>query len=72
MRENWEALVKAIIMKAVNDYRRARRLMKEDPDSKELQKQIREVEQFFRSKWFRQLSGVDGRTILYNLRREAA
>ena len=72
MRENWEALVKAIIMKAVNDYRKARKQLREEPDNEKLLNTIHEVERFFRSKWFRKLSGVDGRMILYNLRREAA
>ena len=72
MRENWEALVKAIIMKAVNDYRKARKQLREEPDNEKLLNTIHEVERFFRSEWFRKLSNVDSSTILYNLRRESA
>ena len=72
MRQNWEDLANAIILKAVDDYRLASRRIRNVPDDEKSRKRIREVEQFFRSQWFRQLSDVDGSTILYNLRREAA
>ena len=72
MNRNWEDFAQAIILQAVDDYRKSRRRVRQKPDQKEAQAMIREVEQFFRSRWFRQLSDVDGRTILYNLRREAA
>ena len=72
MNRNWEDFAQAIIQQAVDDYRKSRRRVRQKPDQKEAQAMIREVEQFFRSNWFRQLSDVDGSTILYNLRRETA
>ena len=68
MNRNWEDFAQAIILQAVDDYRKSRRRVRQKPDQKEAQAMIREVEQFFRSQWFRQLSDVDGSTILYNLR----
>ena len=72
MRENWEDLANAIILKAVDDYRRCRRLVRQKPDLKEAQKMIREVEQFFCSRWFCQLADLDGPQILDRLKKEVA
>ena len=72
MRKNWEDLANAIILKAVDDYRLASQRIRSVPDDEKSRKRMREVERFFRSEWFRQLSDIDGSTILYNLRREAA
>ena len=72
MRQNWEDLANAVVLKAVEDYRKIRKQLREDPDQALLQKKIRELERFFRSPWFSILCDIDGSTILYNLRREAA
>ena len=52
----WENLAQAIILQAVDDYRKCRRLVRQKPDQKEAQKMIREVEQFLCSRWFSQLA----------------
>ena len=72
MRDNWEALVNAVVLKAVEDYRKARRKVRRFPGQKGAQEMIREVERFFRSKWFLMLTDMDGKTILENLKREVA
>ncbi len=72
MKENWEALAQAIILQAVEDYRKCRRLVRRKPGQTEAQKMIREIEQFFRSRWFYQLSDTDGNAILEHLKREVA
>ena len=72
MKENWEALVRAVILQAVEDYRKCRRLVRRKPGQVEAQKMIREVEAFFRSGWYRQLSDTDGNQIIEMLRREVA
>ena len=72
MQENWEALVQAIILQAVEDYRKCRRLVRRKPNQFEAQKMIREVERFLRSEWFKQLSAADGNMILELLKKEVA
>ena len=72
MQWNWEELANGIVLQAVKDYRASRRLARKRKTAREARMRIREVEMFFRSRWFCQLSDVDGSTILYNLRREAA
>ena len=72
MQDNWEALANAIILQAVEDYRKCRRLVRRKPNQFEAQKMIREIERFFRSKWFKQLSEADGNMILEQLKKEVA
>ena len=72
MKDNWEALVNAIVLKAVEDYRKARRRVRRFPGQKGAQAMIREVEIFFRSRWFLMLTDTDGRMILEQLRKEVA
>ena len=72
MQRNWEDLAQAIIMKAVEDYRKARRRARHFPDQKGAQATIREVEQFFRSRWFAQLTDIDGEMLIKRLREEVA
>ena len=72
MKQNWQALSQAIILQAVEDYRKCRQLVRRKPGQVDAQKMIREVEAFFRSRWFMQLSDVNGSMILEQLKREAA
>ena len=72
MQDNWEKLAQAVILQAVEDYRKCRRLVRRKPGQVEAQKMIREIEQFFRSRWFYQLSDADGNMILEHLKREVA
>ena len=72
MRDNWEALANAIVMKAVDDYRKAQRRVRRMPGQKGAQEMIREVERFFSSRWFMALTDTDGNVILEHLRKEVA
>ena len=72
MKQNWQALSQAIILQAVEDYRKCRRLVRRKPGQVEAQKMIREVEHFFNSWWFCQLSDADGPMILEGLKKEVA
>ena len=72
MNRNWEDLANAIILQAVDDYRKCRRLVRRKPDQKEAQAMIREIEKFFHSRWFCQLADVDGIRILEELKKEVA
>ena len=72
MKRNWEDLAQAIILKAVDDYRRARRKARYFPDQKEAQETIREVERFFRSRWFAQLTDINGEYLIRKLKEEVS
>ena len=72
MQRNWEDLAQAIIMQAVTDYRKARRRVRHFPDQKGVQATIKEVERFFRSEWFAQLTDVDGEMLIRRLKEEVA
>ena len=72
MINGWEALAQAVILQAVEDYRKCRRLVRRKPGQTEAQKMIREVEAFFRSWWFCQLTDADGPMILEGLKKEVA
>ena len=44
----------------------------EEIEATQTQEMIREVERFFRSRWFQMLTDTDGRMILENLKKEVA
>ena len=72
MREDWEDLANAIILQAVKDYRKARRLIRKKPDHQMARKIIREAERFLKSRWFAQLTDIDGEMLLKKLKEEVA
>ena len=72
MQRNWEDLAQAIILQAVEDYRKSRRRVRHFPDQKGAQATIRETERFFRSRWFAQLTDIDGEMLIKRLREEVA
>ncbi len=63
-------LAKAIILQAAADYRHTTLRLMRNPYSFEAQACRDEIEQFFRSDWFTQLSGLDGETVLGQLKAE--
>ena len=72
MQRCWEDLAQAIILQAVTDYRKARRRVRHFPDQKGAQATIKEVERFFRSWRFAQLTDIDGDMLIKKLREEVA
>ena len=70
MEDGYEALVQAIVLQAMEDYRRASRSLRRRPDREAARLMIRDVERFFRSEWFTRIAGLDGRTILEKLKGE--
>jgi len=72
MQRNWEELANGIILQAVEDYRKARRRVRKRPDQRFAQYVIRETERCFRSRWFAQLTEVDGEMGIVRLRKEVA
>ena len=67
---NWEDLANAIILQAVDDYRRSRRRVRKRKDQRDAQQRLREVEKFLGSRWYYQLTNVDGKKLLEYLKKE--
>ena len=57
--DNWKELAHAIVLQAVIDYR-----MSEDP------RDLKVLEQFFRSPWFAALTSLDPEYLITELRKE--
>jgi len=70
MQRNWEELAKEIILRAVEDYRKARRKLSIYPNLKRALATVQETEQFFESWWFAQLTDLDGEWLLSQLKEE--
>ena len=62
----YEDLANAIILKAVDDYRTAL----QGVPCKDTDKEIKELEKFFRSAWFKVLTKIDGEYLIARLREE--
>lgn len=62
-----QRLASAIILKAVDDYREARKVLARDSANLLAHQHIVQCEEFFLSKWFEVLSDVDGSFILERL-----
>lgn len=70
MEENYQALIDAIIMQAVKDYRTALKALKRNPNNKAAMSLKKEVERFIRSTWFGQLMEIDPELFIERLNRE--
>ncbi len=70
MQENYEALANAIILRAVKDYRWARRALKRDPEDREAEKMKKDAENFLRSPYFRILTNVHPDYLMRKLKEE--
>ena len=63
-------LANAIIIQAVKDYRNALKTLKRYPRYEPAKKIVAEVEEFFRSEWYRTLTSVDADMLMTKIRRE--
>ena len=63
-------LANAIIIQAVKDYRNALKTLKRYPRYEPAKKVVVEVEEFFRSEWYRTLTSVDADMLMRKIRRE--
>ena len=70
MEDGAELLVQAIVLQAMEDYRRARQILRRRPGRESARLMARDVERFFRSVWFSCLTGLDGKEILERLKGE--
>ena len=64
----YESLCLAIIEQAVKDYKIALEAEKRCEDLNII-REVRELENFFRSEWFEQISNLDGRLLIKNVRK---
>lgn len=64
----YESLCLAIVEMAVRDYKKALEAEKRCEDLN-VKREVRELEKFFKSEWFAQLSSLDGRLLIKNVRK---
>lgn len=72
MDRNFENLANAIILRAVDDYRRVLRVLSKYPHNRLAQGECREIEQFFRSGWFGVLTQINPEKLMLQLKAEVA
>ncbi len=66
----YERLASAIIIQACEDYRAALKRLKANPNSATAKDSIRELERFFYSSWFMELTSLDAKFLTGKLREE--
>ena len=67
--DSYTELANAIIIQAVKDYRKALKILKRYPRYELAKAVVAEVEEFFRSDWYRVLTSVDGDMLIRKIRR---
>ena len=67
---SYEQLANAIILKAVDDYRSASKVLARKPRDVLAQRELSQCERFFLSSWFQVLTSIDGASLLEKLRKE--
>lgn len=70
MSDPYENLANSIVLLAVKDYRDALKKLKKWPRNEAAQIMKAEVERFFRSAWYRELTSVDGEFLILKLQAE--
>lgn len=66
----YKELANAIILRAVSDYRSTRKSLIKNPNNMFAQADLKRIEKFFLSDWFKVLSDIDGAFILEKLKNE--
>ena len=72
MTDPYENLANSIILLAVKDYRDALKKLKKWPRNESAKMMKDEVERFFRSDWYRELTSVDGEILIKKLQAEVS
>ena len=70
MTDPYEQLANAIILQAVKDYRDALKKLKKRRRYDSAKDMISEVERFFHSDWYTELTSIDGNFLIEKLRSE--
>lgn len=66
----YKELANAIILQAVEDYRKWAKEYSDSRDDRKLRKNLVELKEFFRSEWFSILTNLDGERLLARLKSE--
>ena len=66
----YKDLANAIILQAVEDYRKWAKEYSDSRDDRKLRKNLVELKEFFRSEWFSILTNLDGEQLLARLKSE--
>lgn len=66
----YENLANAIVLQAVADYRTVLKKIKAHPKNRAAIDEALEIERFFRSQWYSQLTSVDGEYLISKLQEE--
>jgi len=64
----YKSLCLAIIEQAVKDYKKMLEAEKRCEDLN-IKREVRKLENFFRSEWFEQISNLDGKLLIKNIRK---
>ena len=70
MTDPYENLANSIVLLAVKDYRAALKKLKKWPRNESAKTMKDEVERFFRSDWYRELTSVDSNFLIEKLKSE--
>ena len=70
MTDPYENLANSIVLLAVKDYRDTLKKLKKSPRNESAKIMKDEVERFFRSAWYRELTSVDGEYLISKLQAE--
>ena len=65
-----ERLARAIVLRAVRDWRSAAETLREHPGNQQTMRMLGDCEEFFLSDWFVDLTSLDGGFILRKLKEE--
>lgn len=68
--DSYERLANAIILSAVSEYKAALKRVKRNQGSKIAMDEALQIEKFFRSHWYQQLTSVDGEFLIRRLQDE--
>lgn len=68
----YENLANAIILTAVEDYRRALKRYVKNPTNKDTEADVNELERFLKSGWYSVFTSVDGEFLIRKIRAEVA
>ena len=70
MTDPYESLANAIVFRAADDYRKALQTLKRNRKNHKAKCMKEEVERFFRSPWYQELTGLDSAFLMQKIREE--